>query len=95
MKCAKCGLDLLGFITCQGCGHKNDDFSCKSQSAGSVDYQEYRRLKERERKCPTMLESEARALVRALQEIRDELHMMECASPRQIVEAVRRLKQNL
>ena len=36
MKCAKCGLDLLGFITCQGCDHKNDDFSCKSQSAGSA-----------------------------------------------------------
>lgn len=36
MKCAKCGLDLLGFTTCQGCGHRNDDFSCKSQRSESA-----------------------------------------------------------
>lgn len=51
-------------------------------------------LREREQKCPTMLEAEARALVRALQEIADITGMLPSASPRQIVERVRHLSQN-
>lgn len=42
-------------------------------------------LEERERRCPTMLEAEARALVRALQEIIAILGMDADASPAQIV----------
>jgi hypothetical protein len=51
-------------------------------------------LRERECKCPTMLEAEARALVRALQEIADATGMLPTASPAQIVNRVRYLMQN-
>ena len=52
---------------------------------------EYRKLRDRERQCPTMQEAEARALVRALQEIGEATGMLETASPRQIVERVRKI----
>jgi len=48
------------------------------------------RLKEREKLCETMDEAEKLALLRALQEIRDEGGLLgDGVSPRQIVEAVR------
>ena len=52
---------------------------------------EYRKLRDRERQCSTMQEAEARALVRALQEIGEATGMLETASPRQIVERVRKI----
>lgn len=48
-------------------------------------------LRDRERKCPTMQEAEARSLVRALQEIADATGMLPSASPAQIVNRVREL----
>ena len=33
MKCLKCGLDLLGFVTCQGCGHTNDSIDGLAEDA--------------------------------------------------------------
>ena len=62
--------------------------------AYSVDEKEFSRLKEREKRCPTMLESEARALLRALQEIADILKLPKDVSPHQVVEHVRGLKPN-
>jgi len=48
------------------------------------------RLKEREKLCETMDEAEKLALLRALQEIRDEVGLIgDGVSPRQIVEAVK------
>ena len=70
------------------------DVSGKSQKTGSVDEKEFSRLKEREKRCPTMLESEARALLRALQEIADILKLPKDVSPHQVVEHVRGLKPN-
>ena len=52
---------------------------------------EYNRLREREKACPTMQEAESRALVRALQEIAELTGMLDSASPRQIVERVRKI----
>lgn len=52
---------------------------------------EYRKLCDRERQCKTMREAEARALVRALKEIGEAAGMLETASPRQIVERVRKI----
>ena len=53
------------------------------------------RLRERERRCPTMQEAEARSLLRALQEIAGHLGMnTEQSSPAQIVAAVRSLQSN-
>lgn len=52
------------------------------------------KLKARERRCPTMQEAEARALLRALQEIADLTGMLPTASPAQIVERVRFISQN-
>ena len=49
---------------------------------------ELQRLKERETVCPTLLEAQARALVKALQHIRDELGMDIDSTPAQIVDAV-------
>lgn len=52
--------------------------------------QENARLKEREKLCETMDEAEKLALLRALQEIRDEVGLFgDGVSPRQIVEEVR------
>ncbi len=52
--------------------------------------QEVARLKEREKLCETMDEAEKLALIRALQEIRDEVGLLgDGVSPRQIVEAVK------
>lgn len=52
-------------------------------------------LRERERRCQTMQEAEARSLLRALQEIASDLGLdTERASPAQIVDAVRALKPN-
>lgn len=48
-------------------------------------------LKEREKQCPTMLESEARALLRALQEIAESVGLTAHNSPRETVEAVKAL----
>lgn len=57
---------------------------------------EVNRLRERERLCPTIDEAQKLALLRALQEIRDETDLLgDDVSPRQIVEAVRRMKSNL
>lgn len=54
---------------------------------------ENERLRERERRCPTMLESEARALVRALQEMAGALGLdSNGASPSQTVETCRNLR---
>ena len=53
---------------------------------------ELERLQEREKTCPTMLEAECRAIVRCVQEIADITGMMPSASPRQIVERVRELR---
>lgn len=50
-----------------------------------------RQLEERERRCPTMLESEARALLRALQEIAAAVGLSGDNSPRETVAAVRRM----
>ena len=44
------------------------------------------RLQHRESICPTMLEAEARALVRCVQECADALGMLPSATPRQLVE---------
>lgn len=46
------------------------------------------RLRDREKRCPTMAEAEARAMLRALQEIAEALGKSLNASPREIVEAV-------
>lgn len=52
--------------------------------------QEVARLKEREKLCETMDDAKKLALIRALQEIRDEVGLLgDGVSPRQIVEAVR------
>jgi hypothetical protein len=52
--------------------------------------QEVARFKEREKLCETMDEAEKLALIRALQEIRDEVGLFgDGVSPRQIVDAVR------
>ena len=52
--------------------------------------QENARLKEREKLCETMDEAEKLALIRALQEIRDEVGLLgDGVSPRQIVDAVK------
>lgn len=57
---------------------------------------EVARLKEREKLCETMDEAEKLALIRALQEIRDEVGLLgDGVSPRQIVDAVRSLKANI
>lgn len=50
-----------------------------------------RQLEERERRCPTMLGSEARALLRALQEIAEEVGLSGDNSPRETVAAVRKM----
>ena len=50
---------------------------------------ELRQLREREKKCPTMREAEARSLLRCVMECADLLGMMESASPRQVVERLR------
>jgi len=60
----------------------------------TFDEKEFSRLKAREKCCPTMLESEARALLRALQEIADILKLPKDVSPHQVVEHVRGLKPN-
>ena len=44
MRCAKCGLNLLGFTTCQGCGHRNGDASCSAPAAGCVPFSELTKL---------------------------------------------------
>jgi hypothetical protein len=52
--------------------------------------EENARLRERERLCETMDKAEKLALIRALQEIRDEVGLIgDGVSPRQIVEAVK------
>lgn len=52
-------------------------------------------LRQREKLCETMDKAEKLALIRALQEIRDEVGLFgDGVSPRQIVEAVRNLKAN-
>lgn len=48
-------------------------------------------FKDREARCPTMLEAECRAIVRAVQEIADITGMLPSATPRQIVESVQGL----
>jgi hypothetical protein len=54
---------------------------------------EVSRLREREKLCETIDKAEKLALIRALQEIRDELGLLgDGISPRQIVEAVRSLR---
>lgn len=56
---------------------------------------DYPRLVEREKLCATINEAEKLALLRALQEIRDEVGLFgDGVSPKQIVDAVRRLKAN-
>jgi hypothetical protein len=56
---------------------------------------EVARLREREKLCETMDKAEKLALIRSLQEIRDEVGLIgDGVSPRQIVEAVRNLKAN-
>lgn len=56
---------------------------------------ELRRYREREKLCQTMDQAEKLALIRALQEIRDEVGLLgDGVSPRQIVDAVRRMKAN-
>ena len=56
---------------------------------------EVARLREREKLCETMDKAEKLALIRALQEIRDEVGLLgDGVSPRQIVKAVRNLKAN-
>jgi len=56
---------------------------------------ELARLREREKLCETMDKAEKLALIRALQEIRDEVGLLgDGVSPRQIVDAVRNLKAN-
>lgn len=58
--------------------------------------QENARLKEREKLCETMDEAEKLALLRALQEIRDEVGLFgDGVSPRQIVEAVKSRLSNV
>ena len=52
---------------------------------------EYKKLQERERHCPTMLESEARAILKALQEIAEAVGLDASNSPRETVEAVKLL----
>ncbi|NVZ11252.1 hypothetical protein HW932_18540 [Allochromatium humboldtianum] len=47
------------------------------------------RLRERERRCPTMAEAEARSMLRALQEIAAVIGLGEDASPAMILAAVR------
>lgn len=32
-KCANCGLELLGYITCQGCGFQNDSIDGVAEDA--------------------------------------------------------------
>jgi hypothetical protein len=51
-------------------------------------------LRKRDKICPTMLEAEARALVRALQEIVAVLGIDKDSSPRQIVAATTDMKKN-
>lgn len=56
---------------------------------------DYPRLVEREKLCPTIDQAEKLALIRALQEIRDEVGLFgDGVSPKQIVDAVRKLKAN-
>lgn len=56
---------------------------------------DYTRLVEREKLCATIDEAEKLALLRALQEIRDEVGLFgDGVSPKQVVDAVRRLKAN-
>lgn len=56
---------------------------------------EVARLREREKLCETMDKAEKLALIRALQEIRDEVGLFgDGVSPRQIVEAVRSRMSN-
>lgn len=53
-------------------------------------WNEYRALKERERKCPNMEEAESRALLRGLQECSTLLGLGVDASPADVVEALRK-----
>jgi hypothetical protein len=56
---------------------------------------ELSRYCEREKLCETMDQAEKLALIRALQEIRDEVGLLgDGVSPRQIVDAVRKMKAN-
>ena len=56
---------------------------------------ELKRYREREKMCETMDQAEKLALIRALQEIRDEVGLLgDGVSPKQIVEAVRSMKAN-
>ncbi len=56
---------------------------------------ELNRYREREKICETIDQAEKLALIRALQEIRDEVGLIgDGVSPRQIVDAVRKLSAN-
>lgn len=52
------------------------------------------KMHERERRCPTMLESEARALLYSLQEIAQAVGVGASGTPRETVKAVRCLVMN-
>jgi len=78
--------------------HSQSTHPLKSTDIESTDVSalraEVQRLREREKLCETMDKAEKLALIRALQEIRDEVGLLgDGVTPRQIVEAVRVMKR--
>lgn len=73
----------------------SNEMNCKSKSPCSTPCLELVQLRERERQCPTKREAECRALLRCVQECADLVGLLPTATPRQLVERVRHLSQNV